>query len=338
MYWFQRLFCTLVIGVACAADAPQAVTIPTVVAIDRQAITTHKNDLIKRNNINKLLRAGCWTAGGILGLAACYTTYKEFSWFHNDPTEVLEQATKTVQEHLARESKIVEFFSNKLWPELKGSLSEEKQQALGGQLAALMSEVQLKKVIEFKPEPEKFLRRLYNAAFYPVILAVVTFIGKVVFNDHTVQAFVKGRCTFDAVCKNIEHIGYAVNAIKAAPHLYTEQRLDMVQATAVHAYNNFMRDIERVLGYMEFQVHHHALKEHSTQTDVDFVTFITNDFERSAQKVQDIAVRYLAASNDSAQKIAQLVALHEQLMLYKNMFNLLLDNFQRYEEQVVLAL
>jgi hypothetical protein len=326
------------VGIALAADAPQEITIPALVGIQRNTITAYKNSLIKSNNRNKLVRAGCWTVGGIVALAACYTTLKDCSWFHKDPTDALEQATRTAQEHLARESKIVEFLGDKLWPAIKESLPEEKQLDLGSQLAALVNEVKLKEIIEFKPVPEGFFRRLYNAAFYPVIFGAVTFILKVVFQDQTVQAFVKGRSTFDAVCKNIDQIGYAVNAIKAAPHVYTEQRLDMVQASAVHAYNNFMRDIERVLGYMEFQVRYHDLKEHATQTDVDFVTFITNDFERSAQQAEDIAARYVAAENNSEQKIAQLVALHEHLMLYKNMFKLLLDNFERYEEQVALAL
>lgn len=337
MYWRQRVLSLLLVSFACA-DVPHELSIPALVGMNRTTITTHKNDLIKRNNINKLLRAGCWTIGGMLGLVACYTTYKECSFFHNDPAEALEQAIKTAQEHLARESKITEFLSNRLWPALKEVVPAEKQNELGGQLAALVNEVQLKKVIEFKPKSDGFFRRLYDAAFYPAILGIVTFITKVVFQDHTVQAFVKGRSSFESVSKNIEQIGYAINAIKAAPHVYNEQRLDMIQATAVHAYNNLMRDIERVLGYMEFQIRDHALKCCSAQTDVDFVTFITDDFDRSTEQAQHIAMRYRAAAQDPEQKIAQLVALHEQLMHHKNMFKLLLDNFERYEEQIVLAL
>lgn len=342
MHWYQRLLCTLVVGFACA-DTPQEVTIPALVGMNRQTITTHKNELIKRNNINKLLRAGCFTAGGILGLVACYTLYTDCSWFHNDPTDALAQATLTLQEQMARESKTVGFLSEKLLPALNEYIPEVQKLELGEQLAALVKEIKLDKPIDFKVVRPPLWRRVWHGlcdgiTSYPVIFGTVTFMLKLIFQDHSLQDFLKGRCSFNAVCKNIEQIGYAVHAIKAAPQVYSEQRIDMVQATAVHAYNNLMRDVERVLGYMEFQIHHHALKEHSTQTDVDFVTFITNDFERSEQEAQQIATRYLAANHDTEQKVASLTALHERLMLYQNMFKLLLDNFLRYEEQVALAL
>jgi hypothetical protein len=286
----------MMMGSASAGQAVEQVAAPELIGIDRQVIAAHTDALVRGQRTNSLLRTACWTAAGAVGLGMCYTLFKDCSWTFSGEHEALQELAKSINE--VRE---------------KINIAEHTTKKANFWLV--------------------LWRKIYNTALPAITIGTATCIAKAVFQDHSLEGFLDSRSSFKEICKNIEQLGYVVHAMESAPHVYTQARITMVYVAAVHAYNNLMRDIERVLGYIEFQLHHHMLQHKTLRTDGDLITFIVNDLERSVDTMQGLITRFETAQHEQ-DKISALMAVYEHLLVYKNMFQLLLDTFDCYEKQV----